>query len=413
EPIGQIDQAAQMFVIFLAAIVTSSSSLNIDPECYMTVPEIIQHYGYSSEVHIVRTDDDYILELHRIPYGKHDEVTPNRPVVFLQHGVFSDSFAWVANLANESAAFVFADAGLDVWMANSRGTPSSQKHIGYGPDEPRFWNFTWQDMSTFGLTASIDYILDKTKQDSLYFVGHSQGTVLLFAKLAEDPNFATKIRQFHALAPVATVSHIGGLFRIFGYRLIDLAKFLLARIPNTPLVFPKFIQKIISFFCSLPIAQGVCTLDIGFIDGTEKMFNTTRVGTYLCHMPAATSSKNILHWVQVVKSRKLNKFDYGPEGNMREYGTKDPPHYDLRKIRTPTYLYWSRDDILADMDDIREAILEKMNGTIRGSYELPHYSHLDFVYSLNATNDIYYPIVLDIRKDLDSRRMLASNRVQR
>ncbi|KAK6020324.1 hypothetical protein OSTOST_14026, partial [Ostertagia ostertagi] len=33
------------------------------------------------------------------------------------------------------------DAGFDVWMANSRGTPSSQKHIGYGPDEARFWNF--------------------------------------------------------------------------------------------------------------------------------------------------------------------------------------------------------------------------------------------------------------------------------
>ncbi|KAK5965826.1 Gastric triacylglycerol lipase [Trichostrongylus colubriformis] len=400
-----------MFVIFLAAVVASSSSLNIDPECYMTVPEIVRYYGYPSEVHIVRTHDDYILELHRVPHGRHDVMTTDRPVIFLQHGVFSDGFAWAANLANESAAFVFADAGFDVWMANSRGTPSSQKHIGYGPDEPRFWNFTWQDMCTYDLTASINYVLNQTKQESLYFVGHSQGTVLMFATLAGDPHYAKKIRQFHALAPVATVSHIGGLFKIFGYRLIDVAKFLLARIPNTPLVFPKFIQKIMSYFCSLPIAQGVCTLDIGFIDGTEKMFNTTRVGTYLCHMPAATSSKNILHWIQVVKSRKLEKFDYGEAGNMREYGTKDPPHYDLRKIRTPTYLYWSRDDILADTEDIREAILEKMNATIRGSYELPHYSHLDFVYGINATQDIYQSIILDIRKDLDSRRLLVDNRI--
>ncbi|KAK6014435.1 hypothetical protein OSTOST_20182 [Ostertagia ostertagi] len=143
-------------------------------------------------------------------------------------------------------------------------------------------------------------------------------------------------------------------------------QFLLARLPNAPLMFPKFIQKIMSYFCSLPIAQGVCTLDIGFIDGTEKMFNRTRVGTYLCHMPAATSSKNILHWIQ-----------------------KFPPHYDLRKIHTPTYLYWSKDDILADTEDIREAILEKMNATIRASYELPHYSHLDFVFGVNATHDIY------------------------
>ncbi|PIO62839.1 hypothetical protein TELCIR_15585 [Teladorsagia circumcincta] len=105
-------------------------------------------------------------------------------------------------------------------------------------------------MCTFDLTSSIDYVLNNTKQESLYFVGHSQGTVLMFAKLAGDPEYAKKIRQFHALAPVATVSHIGGLFKIFGYRLIDIAKFLLARLPNTPLMFPKFIQKIMSYFCS-------------------------------------------------------------------------------------------------------------------------------------------------------------------
>ncbi|KAK6014433.1 hypothetical protein OSTOST_20183, partial [Ostertagia ostertagi] len=132
--------------------------------------------------------------------GTH-ESSPDRPVLFLQHGVFSDSFAWTGNLANESAAFVFADAGFDVWMANSRGTPSSQKHIGYGPDEARFWNFTWQDMCTFDLTSSIDYVLNTTKTgslivtkrtESLYFVGHSQGTVLMFAKLAGDPDYAKK-----------------------------------------------------------------------------------------------------------------------------------------------------------------------------------------------------------------------------
>uniref|UniRef100_A0A183FA35 DDE_Tnp_1_7 domain-containing protein n=1 Tax=Heligmosomoides polygyrus TaxID=6339 RepID=A0A183FA35_HELPZ len=176
---------------------------------------------------------------------------------------------------------------------------------------------------------------------------------LMFAKLAEDPDFAPKIRQFHALAPVSTVSHIGGLYRLFGYRLMDIAEFLLQRTPNSPLSIPKFVQKIISYFCNLPVAQGVCTLDIGFFDGAEKLFNRTRVGVYLCHIPAATSTKNLLHWVQVVKSRKLQKFDYGEEGNIREYGEKTPPVYDLRKIRTPTYLYWSKDDILADVDDIR------------------------------------------------------------
>ncbi|KIH44741.1 hypothetical protein ANCDUO_25231, partial [Ancylostoma duodenale] len=152
--------------------------------------------------------------------------------------------------------------------------------------------------------------------------------MVMFAKLAEDQTFSQKIRQFHALAPVATVSHIGGLFRIFGNYLMDFADFVLHRIPNSPLALPKILQKIMGFFCSLPLARGVCTLDIGFIDGSEKMFNN------------------------VVKSRKVEKFDYGEEGNMREYGVKTPPIYDLRNIQTPTFLYWSKDDILADTEDI-------------------------------------------------------------
>ncbi|PIO60208.1 hypothetical protein TELCIR_18301, partial [Teladorsagia circumcincta] len=76
----------------------------------------------------------------------------------------------------------------------------------------------------FDFPRDFSYKTGEIIKESLYFVGHSQGTVLMFAKLAGDPEYAKKIRQFHALAPVATVSHIGGLFKIFGYRLIDIAK---------------------------------------------------------------------------------------------------------------------------------------------------------------------------------------------
>ncbi|KHJ93476.1 hypothetical protein OESDEN_06610 [Oesophagostomum dentatum] len=285
---------------------------------------------------------------------------------------------------------------------------------------------TWQEISSLDLPASVDYVLKNTGQSGLYYIGHSQGTVVMFAKLAEDPDFSNKIRQFHALAPVATVSHIGGLYHIFGHYLMDFAdfllhripntplvipkilrkiieffcslpvaqgvctldigfidgrekminNFLLHRIPNTPLVIPKILRKIIEFFCSLPVAQGVCTLDIGFIDGREKMINNSRIGLYLCHMPAATSSKNLLHWVQVRHTRdQINQ-----------------------SINEPGYFRW-------------ETILAEMNSTIRGNYELPHYTHLDFVFGLNATVDLYQPIIKEIRDDYSRILMLQDNRV--
>ncbi|EFO90076.1 hypothetical protein CRE_13206 [Caenorhabditis remanei] len=139
--------------------------------------------------------------------------------------------------------------------------------------------------------------------------------------------------------------------------------------------------------------QNICTLDIGFIDGSEKQFNQSRVGVYLCHTPAATSVKDLQHWIQLVKSQKVAKFDYGKDGNMAEYGQPEPPVYDLTQINTPTYLYWSGDDILADTQDIRDSILSKMNKTIAGSIELPHYSHMDFVFGINAASELY-PVMI-------------------
>ena len=81
-------------------------------------PEIAKYYGYPSEVHLVRTQDDYILELHRIPYGRKgnstiepmpicppvsDNPRTNRAVVFMQHGLLADGNNYLSNLANESA----------------------------------------------------------------------------------------------------------------------------------------------------------------------------------------------------------------------------------------------------------------------------------------------------------------------
>lgn len=72
---------------------------------------------------------------------------------------------------------------------------------------------SWDEMTKHDLDASIDYVLKKTGQKSVYYVGHSQGTEIMFSKLAVDAKFAQKIRQFHALAPVATVKNIQGFMR--------------------------------------------------------------------------------------------------------------------------------------------------------------------------------------------------------
>jgi hypothetical protein len=57
---------------------------------------MVMKNGYPAEIHEATTKDGYILSMHRIPYSpKYNNARTNRPVVFLQHGLFSSSTDWV------------------------------------------------------------------------------------------------------------------------------------------------------------------------------------------------------------------------------------------------------------------------------------------------------------------------------
>lgn len=63
-----------------------SSFLNIED---MSAPNLIKNNGYPVETHQIHTEDGYILEVHRIPYGKNsteDQPTKERYPVFVAHG---------------------------------------------------------------------------------------------------------------------------------------------------------------------------------------------------------------------------------------------------------------------------------------------------------------------------------------
>lgn len=58
----------------------------------------------------------------------------------------------------------------------------------------------------------IDYVLTATGQESLFYIGHSQGTTSFYVMTAERPEYNAKIRLMSSLAPIGFMSHTGNLF---------------------------------------------------------------------------------------------------------------------------------------------------------------------------------------------------------
>jgi len=67
---------------------------------------------------------------------------------------------WVMNYPEQSPAYVLADQGYDVWLGNNRGTYFGQKHLSLDPKNKDFWQWTWEEMGTYDLPATIEYILE-------------------------------------------------------------------------------------------------------------------------------------------------------------------------------------------------------------------------------------------------------------
>ena len=133
--------------------------------------------GWATESYTVKTDDDYVLQLYRIPGVLGTDTNGlKKPAVLMQHGIMCDSAFWIMNSPENSPAYILAEKGYDVWLGNNRGNVFGQYHTKMTMADPAFWDFSWEEMGTYDIPAIIDFVLAKTGQSQLSYVGHSEGT---------------------------------------------------------------------------------------------------------------------------------------------------------------------------------------------------------------------------------------------
>ncbi|KAL7694586.1 putative AB-hydrolase lipase domain, alpha/Beta hydrolase [Plasmopara halstedii] len=390
-----------------------------DPDYGLTVMEIIKARGYDVEEHKVTTLDDYILTMYRLPKSykeSQSNVTTmaKKFAVYLIHGLLHTSFTFVSNFRNQSLAFIMADAGYDVWLGNNRGTTWSNEHVTYSTDSDEYWDFSWQEMALYDMPAMINYVLNTTRQSSLSYVGHSEGTMQAFAGFSLNQKLAKKVSYFGALSPVAYVGHIASpLFRYLAKFHLDglLTRLGIRTFGETNWLIQSLLDK---YKCS--IAGQSCYSIINAISGPSNNTNITRVPVYLSRTPVSTSVKNLVHFAQGVRENTFRFYDYGCRcnkemglarcssrkcKNKEVYDAFEPPSFDLGAVKYPRMgFYRGVDDLLATSTDIAQLRAGLRNATILTdrSYK---YNHIDFTWAYNANEVVYQDLVTQITKYVD------------
>mmetsp|Transcript_11111 Transcript_11111/g.23956 ORF Transcript_11111/g.23956 Transcript_11111/m.23956 type:complete len:469 (+) Transcript_11111:194-1600(+) len=403
------------------------------------IQDLVVPYGYPLEEHFVTTEDGYILRMYRIPHapsskaqqqghrkqahgtsrrylhdkldgltellsGSRGEQPQQRLPVLLQHGLLDSCAGFLLSGPGQALALLLADAGYDVWLANTRGNTQSRNHTQLSTWSAQFWAFSFDEMARYDLPAELDYIAAKTAQEQVHYIGHSQGTTILLAALASQPELNNRIKLAVLLAPVAFPKHISSV------PLLALATM------NTDLVFGllgihEFMpsQRVVSYLeGKLCTAEPqLCVNILSAISGYNySNVNGTRLPLYLQFTPAGTSVQNLAHWAQAVRRAAPNTlvhFDWGTDCAIRKgrsamcnqikYGAPDPPLYNLNAIQTPLALFSGGHDRLADPLDV-EFLLESLKeGVVTNEVIIHEYEHLDFIWGLSAKQLVYEPII--------------------
>ncbi|XP_025030402.1 lysosomal acid lipase/cholesteryl ester hydrolase-like [Python bivittatus] len=367
----------------------SISGRHLNPQEFMTIPQVIQYWGYPSEEYEVLTDDGYYLKLNRIPSRRHfPHVTGPKPAVLLVHGLLFEGRCWIANLPSNSLGFFLADAGYDVWIINIRGTSWSRRHQKFSIDQQEFWEFSFHEMAIYDLPATIAFILQKTKQNRLYYFGHAQGGTIGFIAFSLLPQLAQKVKLFLCFTPTYTLMGIRGLPRVLGKVPNGLRKLLWGK--KEYCLLGNKLKAFMAYACSHAIFDKLCLQGIFFMGGhNKKNLNVSRADVYVGIFPDFTSVKTLSHWGQIIYSKEFKYFDHGNK-NKDIYNRTTPPFYKIEDVTIPVAVWSGGMDIVATKKDV-ELLISRITHLVFYK-NIPEWQHMDPILGLDIPQQLYNDI---------------------
>ena len=363
-------------------------------------PDLVKNIlvpGYSLEPHQVITDDGYILTLFRMSKDS-QKVDSSRPVVLVQHGLENDAATFLQN-QEDGLVYLLVNAGFDVWLGNNRGNKFSRDHIRLKLDSAEFWRFSFDEMGKYDIPAFFKHIRKVTGQFKLSYIGHSQGTAQMFAALSDPetrPKVAPYLEVFYALAPVVFLNqnkvpvpnfatYVTGAIRrmkdLLGINYMDMGSC-------------KWDKKMVDRINKECVKNyKKCYKSLKWYDLDPSVLNWANTGYLRMSSPSGESMNSVLHFAQLIEKQNsdpyyFGKYDYGSEKeNLKIYGQKTAPLYDLSLIQERVRLWFGSGDAIVTQEEV-ERIYQALTNADVQIKELPQWGHSTFHLAINSK--IYY-----------------------
>ena len=346
--------------------------------------------GLNLEEIEVITEDRYINTVWRLT--SQDPLIRNGKSAILQHGLLDGGFTWLI-LEQDSLAKKLCDEGYTLYLPYMRGSQFSRSHLDYDSSlNSDYWDFSFDQMAEYDLPAVINYIKQRDNVEKIYYIGHSQGTLIFFLAYMNEPEFLEKnIKKFVALGTVPNVNNAPH----FLIKLVEKSNILdLIPVKNF-LSFPKEIGQILVPFCTSKakfLCNTILSLSFGGIEDTRRI-DYERLGKNIfLYEPGGTSVQNMKHWIQIYKAKKVQKYDFGILENLKKYHQVKPPVYDLNRMKgfsIPSLMTISDADPFADPQDTLDFIENIENKNNINILSLSNYNHIDYFWADSAIEEVF------------------------
>ncbi|XP_060519793.1 lipase 1-like [Cylas formicarius] len=383
----------QVILMVLNYIVNQPYRFVSHPDSGLSLERLLEKYGYPLETHEITTEDGYVLTAHRIPRGQGSNHTNQYPIIITAGPCTVGEFLLLPGHP-EGIAWYLTDRGFDVWLVNNRGTAHSRKHKTLDPDsDAEYWNFSWHEMGVYDLPAVVDYILNVTTKNKLFYLGYAQGATIYFVLNSERPEYNEKI----AMGVVVATPAMLGRNRLLIFRVLSKHRTLIKNIAKALGVYEFLpdnlnaaLRRTMSMLCSeMTVFAEICSALLHF---PEESFRVDPMVLQLIfeYVPARCSMKQFYHYQQLIDSDVFGPYDYGAKQNLRLYKRRNAPEYNIGNVTAPTAFVYSTSDLITHPEGIERLVARTKNKEVHRITD--EFSHVDFVAAKEVRRYVNEPV---------------------